>query len=204
MSEIVVPPPSPPAPKPEFDQILSGHVKIRKICSSEHHEYRIKFSKKHISDVLLYQVWSPTSAALNSSRKVIEVNAKNWVKLAFPKNVPSPAVPFTPTTVMEHGNKKYVFVINDAKVNKHGHVIFRVSSEYIDPNSTNKVIKKLKKIPTTKKGETFHARFDIDYSYPGAGQGCEQCWENHPECWYKSGNAYHACEGPRCNGCFWS
>ena len=111
--------------------------------------------------MLIYQVWSdsntPEGKKLNENREVYEMNAKDWVKMAFPK--PPPAVPFAPTTVMEHGNKKYVFVINDAKVNANGHVVFYVSSKYIDPNSTNKVIKNLKKIP---QGTFHNARFDID------------------------------------------
>ena len=156
------------APKREYDQFLSGDVKIKKIHNSNK-EYEIKFSKKNLSKVLMYQVWSSTSAALNGSRKVKEVKAKDWVKMAFPKN--PPAVPFTPTTVMElHDDeghegkdKKHVFVINNAKVKDDGHIVFHVSSKDIDLNNTNKVIKKLKKIPTTKKGEMFHnARFDID------------------------------------------
>jgi hypothetical protein len=60
---------------------------------------------------------------------------------------------------MEIGNKRHVFVINNAKVNKLGQVVFYVSSKNIDPNNTNKVIKKLKKIP---QGPFHNARFDID------------------------------------------
>ena len=88
------------------------------------------------------------------------------MKAAFPKS--SAAVPYTPTTVMElhddedefHEGKdnKHVFVINKAKVKK-GHIVFHVSSKDIDPNSTNKQIKKLKKIHV---GEFHNARFDID------------------------------------------
>jgi hypothetical protein len=155
------PTPTPvPAPKREYDQILSGDVTISKVSNG----YKIKFSKKNISKVLMYQTWSSTSAALNSDRKVMELKAKDWVKIAFPKN--PPAVPYTPTTVMElHDDEscegkdnKRVFVINNAKV-KNGHIVFHVSSKDIDPNSTNKQIKKLKKIPV---GEFHNARFDID------------------------------------------
>ena len=143
-------------PRREYDQIVSADVKIKKLCNSDN-EYKITFVG-NVSKVLVYQTWSPTSPALNNDRKVFEVGAKKWVKAVFPK--PPPAeVPFTPTTVMEHGNKKYVFVINDAKVNANGHVVFYVSSKYIDPNSTNKVIKNLKKIP---QGTFHNARFDID------------------------------------------
>ena len=56
------------------------------------------------------------------------------------------------------GKEKRVFVINKAKV-KDGHIVFYVSSKDIDPNSTNKQIKKLKKIPV---GKFHNARFDID------------------------------------------
>ena len=168
------PTPTPPSrPKREYDQILSGDVKIKKLNNSNK-EYEIKFSKKNISKVLIYQTWSSTSAALNSSRRVGEVKAKNWVKLFFPKTpYATYAIPFTPTTVMEIGNNKHVFVINNAKV-KEGRVVFYVSSKNIDPNNTNKVVKKLKKIPTTKKGEMFrHVRFDIDDSdFLGVGGNC--------------------------------
>jgi hypothetical protein len=123
-------------------------VKIKKVLNSDN-EYKITFSKKNISKVLMYQVWSDSNTLegkkLNENRQVNEMNAKDWVKAVFLN--PPPAVPFTPTTVMELGNNKHVFVINNAKVNANGQVVFYVSSEDIDPNTTNKVIKKLKKIP---------------------------------------------------------
>jgi len=172
-------PAAPIAPKREFDQILSGDVTIKKLCNSDD-EYKITFSKKKkdINKMLIYQVWSdsntPEGKKLNENREVYEMNAKDWVKMAFPK--PPPVVPFTPTTVMEHGNKKYVFVINDAKVNTNGHVVFYVSSKYIDPNSTNKVIKNLKKIP---QGKFHNARFDIDfYGITFNSPGCGACVNN--------------------------
>jgi len=170
--------PTPPAPKGrgrEFDQVLRGDVKIKKIPNSNK-EYKITFSKKNISKLLMYQVWSSTSAALNGDRRVGEVKAKDWVKVFFPKTpyATYAAIPFTPTTVMEIGNKRHVFVINNAKVNKLGQVVFYVSSKNIDPNNTNKQIKKLKKI-TTKKWEMFRrVRFDIDDTF-------DQC-ESNPAC----------------------
>jgi len=177
-SPLVPTPTTVSAPKREFDQILSGDVKIKKLNNSNK-EYEIKFSKKNISKVLTYQTWSSTSAALNSSRKVGEVKAKDWVKIFFPKTpyATYAAVPFTPTTVMELGNKRHVFVINNAKV-KEGRVVFYVSSKDIDPNNTNKQIKKLKKIPTTKKGrEMFRrVRFDIDDTYAQC-RASTQCWD---------------------------
>ena len=176
-----------PAPQREYDQILSGDVTISKVSNG----YKIKFSKKNHSKVLLYQIWSSTSAALNSDRKVIEVKAKDWVKAAFPK--PPAAVPYTPTTVMElhddddEGDEgkdnKHVFVINNAKVKDH-HIVFHVSSKDIDPNSTNKQIRKLKKIPV---GEFHNARFDIDCS-----PARNWCSITH-SCSSKHGDAYVGC-----------
>jgi len=171
--------PTPPAPKGrgrEFDQVLRGDVKIKKIPNSNK-EYKITFSKKNISKVLMYQTWSSTSDALNSNQRVGEFKAKNWVKIFFPKTpYATYAIPFTPTTVMEIGNNKHVFVINNAKV-KEGRVVFYVSSKDIDLNNTNKVVKKLKKIPTTKKGEMFRrVRFDIDDTYAQC-QASTQCWD---------------------------
>lgn len=203
----IVPTPTPtpaPALKREFDQILSGDVKIRKLCNSDD-EYKITFSKNKnkISKMLIYQVWSDSNTIegkkLNENRKVFELKAKDWVKTVF-SNPPS-AVPFTPTCVMElndgecpvhHKEKnchdfecRYVFVINNAKVNSNGHVVFYISSKYIDPNSTNKKIKKLKKIPT---GKFHNARFDIDESLycknclsmcaSGVGPNCQSCLIN--------------------------
>ena len=154
------PPPTPPKPQREYDQIVSADVKIKKVSNSDD-EYKITLVS-NVSKVLLYQVWSPNSAALNSDRKVFEVKAKKWVKTAFPH--PPLPVPFKPTCVMEieHGEcpSRHVFVINDAKVNGRGHVVFYVSSEDIDPNNKNKV-NKIKKIP---QGEYHNARFDIDCS----------------------------------------
>jgi hypothetical protein len=151
-------------PQREYDQIVSADVKIKKLCNSDN-EYKITFVG-NVSKVLMYQTWSPTSATLNADRAVKEVAAKKWVKAAFPNPLPTPtpAVLFTPTCVMEHRDdkgkyKKYVFVLNNAKVNKRGEVVFRVSSKDIDKNSTNKDIQKLKKIPT---GHFHNARFDID------------------------------------------
>jgi len=171
---VPTPTPTPAKPKREFDQVLRGDVKIKKIPNSNK-EYKITFSKKNISNMILYQTYS-TSAALNGNRRVGEVKAKDWVKVFFPKTPALDAIPFTPTTVMEIGNNKHVFVINNAKVNKLGQVVFHVSSKDIDPNNTNKVIKKLKKIPTTKKGEMFRrVRFDIDDSWAQC-QASTQCW----------------------------
>jgi hypothetical protein len=73
------------APPPrEYDQILSGDIKIKKVKSHES-THKITFSKKNISKVLMYQVWSDTSVDLNNDRIVKEVKATSWVKSAFRK-----------------------------------------------------------------------------------------------------------------------
>jgi hypothetical protein len=64
-------------------------------------------------------------------------------------------------------DNRHVFVINNAKVNKRGQVVFYVSSQNIvlpstSPNNpNNKQLKLLKRIPT---GSFRKARFDIDAS----------------------------------------
>jgi hypothetical protein len=173
---------------PKFDQVLSGDVKIRKICD-ENDDYKITFSKKHISKVLMYQVWSSVSDFPNNDRIVVRIKAKKWVRFFFPN--PPPIDPFRPTTVMEldHGecpfhknNKngcKHVFSINNAKVNKRGQVVFYVSSKVIDRSNTNKLsetVKLLKKIPT---GSFHNARFDIDHIVITISKCLSNCQANY-------------------------
>lgn len=154
---------------PKYDQFLYGDVNIKKKYYSKH-DYKITFSKNHISEVLMYQIWSSTNPALNSSRVIKKVKATKWVKDNFPHPLPSKDA-FTPTCVMELRNGeckdkqnrcRHIFVINDAKI-KNGKVVFYVSSKDIDiefdSKNTNNKIKKLKKIPT---GLFHHVRFDID------------------------------------------
>lgn len=66
----------------EYDQILVGDVKIKKVSSSEY-THKITFSKKNISKMLMYQVWSDNSVELNNERRVTELVATSWVKIAF-------------------------------------------------------------------------------------------------------------------------
>jgi hypothetical protein len=70
--------------KRESGQILSGDVTIKKV-SSDDYTHKITFSKQNISNVLMYQAWSDSSAELNNNRIVKEVNAASWVKSAFRK-----------------------------------------------------------------------------------------------------------------------
>jgi hypothetical protein len=168
MSSPPVPTPTPtptptPAPQREYDQIVSADVKIKKVSKTDH-EYEITLVS-NVSNVLLYQVWSPNSAALNSNRKVFEMKAKEWVKVTFRK-VKNGNVPYAPTCIMELDNgKTHLFVINKVKVINFN-VVFYVSSKNITlPSKSNKKLKSLKKIP---RGEFHNVRFDIDAWNPTA------------------------------------
>jgi hypothetical protein len=172
---------------PKYDQFLYGDVNIKKKYYSKH-DYKITFSKNHISEVLMYQIWSSTNPALNSSRVIKKVKATKWVKDNFPHPLPSKDA-FTPTCVMELRNGeckdkqnrcRHIFVINDAKI-KNGKVVFYVSSKDIDiefdSKNTNSRIKKLKKIPT---GLFHHARFDIDANSDANSVCVTQCNATNP------------------------
>ena len=140
---------------PEFDQVVEGNVDIKQLSKKK---YKITFSK--IGKFLLYQVWSDSSNKLNENRKVFYQKAKLWVQLFNLSNdsfKTSIKPLFTPTTVMEIGSNKYVFVIHKAKLNGKGHVVFKVSTEEI--NSSDK---KLLKLP---RGHHDGVRFDIDCVY---------------------------------------
>ena len=137
---------------PEFDQVVKGNVDIKQLSKNK---YKITFSK--IGKFLLYQVWSDSSNSLNENRKVFYQNAKKWVQLFNLTNDSLKASDkplFTPTTVMEIGNKKYLFVLDKAKLNGKGHVVFKVSTEEIKSSD-----KTMLKLPC---GHHDGVRFDID------------------------------------------
>jgi hypothetical protein len=163
----------------EYDQVLTGNIKIKKISHGDS-DHMITFSKKKISTIFIYQVLS-RSNTLNQNREFNELKATEWVKRAFSNPY------YTPTTVMKlqygecpfhHKNDKkdhydkytvcrHVFVINRAKVNKCGQVVFYISSDVMTlppkPNKYLKSLKLAKKIPTTKCNEEFHnVQFTID------------------------------------------
>ena len=107
-------------------------------------------------------MWSDSSKTLNENRKVYYQNAKLWVQLfnltndslkTFNKPL------FTPTVVMEIGLKRYLFVLNKAKINRKGHVVFKVSTKEIKTSD-----KKLLKLP---RGHHDRVRFDIDNNAGG-------------------------------------
>jgi len=152
---ISVPPPAPAPVLPEFDQVVKGNVDIKQLSKKK---YKITFSK--IGKFLLYQVWSDSSKKLNENRSVYYRKAKKWVQDFNKLNdslKASNKLLFTPTTVMEIGNNKYVFVIHKAKLNGKGRVVFKVSTKEIKLSSGTS--KKMLKLP---RGHHDGVRFDID------------------------------------------
>lgn len=104
-----------PPPVREYDQILSGDVTIKKV-SSHDYTHKITFSKKNISKVLMYQVWSDTSVELNNDRIVKEVKATSWVKSIF-RTVELGTVPSKNCICKEEYNP--VICLNDKKYIKY-------------------------------------------------------------------------------------
>ena len=138
---------------PKFDQVVQGNVDIKQLSKKK---YKITFSK--IRKFLLYQTWSDSSQQLNEDRKVFYQNAKLWIKNFNGLNdslKKSNEPLFTPTVVMEIGSNKYLFVINQAKLNGKGCVVFKVSTKEIKSSD-----KKILKLP---HGHHDGVRFDIDY-----------------------------------------
>ena len=149
-----------PLSSPKFDQVVKGNVDIKKLSKNK---YKITFSK--ISKFLKYQVWSSSSKKLNEERSVFYQKANKWVNNFNSLNAALKASNkplFTPTTVMEIGDNKYVFVLDKAKLRKShkdhkNHVVFTVSTKEIE--LSNGASKKLLKLPS---GKHDGVRFDID------------------------------------------
>lgn len=138
---------------------------------------------------------------INNYRYILRKNAKKWVEYF---NALNSRKNFTPTTVMQISNKKYVFVIKKAKINKKGELVFYVTTKeinIINDSKSDKVKKIFKKLPI---GKYQNVRFDIDNIQEGAcgGYGSSSC-----ECWcpnnfYVSGIASTLdfdCQQNRCN-----
>ena len=127
----------------KYDQIVGGNIKIDK---DKTNEIRITFFE--ISRFLLYQIWSGTDELLNTNRRVFYQDASDWVLNNFTNYNRQPK--YKPTSIMQIYNNRYVMVINDAKINKKGQVIFLCSEiQYSCKN----------KIPC---GKFKNVRFDID------------------------------------------
>ena len=125
-------------------------VKAEKVVIKEKGDNNYKVKLAGVGDFLKYQVWSSTNA--NNI-----VNSNSDVSKSF-----------TPTTVIEIDNKKYVTIITNAEF-KNKKVIFHMSTDDVIFNS--KKMNKMNKLP---KGEFYNVRFDIDDS--GLNQACyNQC-----------------------------
>jgi hypothetical protein len=142
---------------PNYDQVLSGDVIIKKSRRIKEYQYKITFSKKKMGAVLEYQVFKTTTN--NDHRKVRYQNAKSWVKKNFKQNNNNNDNTFKPTVVMElclnNRDCRYIFVMTDAKI-KHDKVIFYAS---LSPLQQSSSVKKTKLIIPT--GQFKNARFDI-------------------------------------------
>ena len=128
-----------------YDHLLCGNIKIK----------NNKVKIKNFTDLLIYQSWSDTFNKLNNKRTVNFLTVKSWVDISFKKyNKGNPSVLYCPTTVMQIGYKKYVFVIKNAIYNKNKKykLVFNISTKAID--SKNK--------PKIPKGKFKRVRFDID------------------------------------------
>jgi len=133
-------------------------VKAEKVVINEQSDNNYKVKLTGVGDFLKYQTWSSTNANnINDDRKVYLVRTKKWVELFKTANS-DVSNPFTPTTVIEIDNKKFVTVMTNAKF-KNNKVIFYVSTD--DVTFDSKKMKKTNKLP---KGELHNVRFDIDGS----------------------------------------
>ena len=135
-------------------------VKAEKVVIKEKGDNNYKVKLAGLSDFLKYQVWSSTNANnINGDRSVFLLRAKDWVEQFKIVNSNSDvSKSFTPTTVIEIDNEKYVTVITNAEF-KNKKVIFHMSTDDVKFNS--KKMKKMNKLP---KGEFLNVRFDIDDS----------------------------------------
>ena len=144
----------------DFDQVVEGNIKITNNSNGNPNDYIIKFKKVRL--FLVYQTWSNDNEDVNKNREAALVNSKKWVE-KFNNYKSNSGVDtdssftFTPTTVMEIKNKKYLFVINEAFFNEKDKLIFKVSTNEIKLSTG--MNKKLKIIPL---GCHENVRFDID------------------------------------------
>ena len=151
----------------DFDQVVKGNIKITHNSNGNSNDYIIKFKK--VGLFLVYQTWSNDNEDVNKNRKVALVNSKKWVELFNSyKSISgvdsNTSFTFTPTTVMEIKNKKYLFVINEALFNEKDKLIFKVSTKEIKLSIG--MNEKLKTIPL---GCHENVRFDIDSILLGSG-----------------------------------
>ena len=91
-------------------------VKAEKVVIKEKGDNNYKVKLDGVGDFLKYQVWSSTNANnINGDRSVFLLHAKDWVEHFKIVNSNNSIQSFTPTTVVEIDNKKYVTVITNAE-----------------------------------------------------------------------------------------
>jgi len=154
---------APPPHKVLFNQVLNADITIKK-NSHVNGEYKIVL-KKNISPVLMNQIWNDEespAAIQNQSRIVKQLEATEWTKIASSNPAYAPTVTLKldkQECPVNHkdGVCRHMFVMNRSKVNKHGKIVFYVSSGKIVPDNANKYAKTLLKIPTSRtKIPVFH------------------------------------------------
>jgi len=180
-----------------YDQVVKGDIKIVEVKNNTEYSHKITFHKigkflqyqtfdpkgtvqithlarhpdtedhpRDFNKATTYIKENPDKVVtvnyeINDDRDVMIKNGKEWV-LYF-----NSLLNFTPTTVMEIGYKKYIFVIKKTEINTNNKVVFYISTKEIHVDNKFEKMKKLKKI---HKGEHKNVRFDIDY-----GQSTTAC-----------------------------
>jgi hypothetical protein len=202
LEEIKQNPPKPSSKSRSYDQVVKGDVKISKVKNNSEYSHKIKFNKigkflqyqvwdptgivqttylprypsndthpREFNEAKKYVKANPYKVVtvdypINDDRDVKLKTGKEWV--LFFNSIRN----FSPTTVMQIGYKKHVFVIKKAKINKNDKVVFYISTKEIQVNNNNnksEQMKNLKKIPL---GKHKNVRFDIDYGNSITSDGC--------------------------------
>jgi uncharacterized protein YjbI with pentapeptide repeats len=111
---------------------------------------------------------------INNDRLVNLEDFKLWITQAFYQKKMNNKQPFQPTTVMEIGNKKFVFVITNAEITPSDKVVFYISTKEIrlqnQNRNQNNNMKKMIKLP---RGRFKNVRFDIDSLYDASVNAVE-------------------------------
>jgi len=198
LQETVKNPPRPSSHNRSYDQVVKGDCTIIKIKNNNNYSHKIIFHKigkilmyqvfypkgivkethlpKHTditnhpreyNEALKYIKENPEKVVnikheINKDRDVNLKNGKEWV--SYFNSIPG----FTPTTVMEIGYDRYIFVIKKTKINKNNKVVFYISTKEI--RIENK-LKKTIQIPTGNKYK--NVRFDIDAIGDQSVGGCQ-------------------------------
>lgn len=124
---------------------------------------------------------SQIPVTINNDRDVYYVKTNDWV-LMF-NNINKKKI-YTPTTVMEIGCKRYIFVLKKCKINKKEKLVFYISTKEI------KLDKKLKHLTKIPNGKYKNVRFDIDSTQEAIGYCGETTSDASYDCWCSNPNTY--------------